>query len=116
VVSRWSGSAGIAWNILDKRLVMDGVVRFAGKRFLDQDEANRGNMMLDAYAVTDVRIGGEIENFFWSFSVQNLFNKSYIDYGLDLSYNDFFTGNPVQYFGLYPLAGRVYMARAGVRM
>ena len=29
---------------------------------------------------------GEYRHFFWAFSVQNLFNKLYFDYGLDKSF------------------------------
>jgi iron complex outermembrane receptor protein len=66
-------------------------------------------MLIPSYTVVDVRLGGEIEQFYWSLSVQNLFNKLYFDYGLDGS----FTGN--QFFSVYPLPGRVVMGRLGVR-
>jgi iron complex outermembrane receptor protein len=74
---------------------------------MDGDEANSGAMMVPAYTVVDLRLGGEIDKLFWSVSVQNVFNKLYFDYGLDTS----FPGN--QFFSVYPLQGRTYMVRAG---
>lgn len=115
LVSPWTGSAGIAWNIIDRRLVFDGVVRYAGKRYLDQDNANVGSFMLPSQTVVDVKLGGELENFFWSVSVQNLFDRKLIDYGLDFSYNDFFTGARVDSYSLYPQPGRTYMVKAGLK-
>jgi iron complex outermembrane receptor protein len=109
LVARVSGSAGVSWDIYRKYLIFDGVVRLTGKRFLDGDEANVGRMMVPGTAIIDVRLGGEIENFYWSLSVQNLFNRMYFDYGLDNS----FTGNLS--LSLYPLPGRTFMGRAGVK-
>jgi iron complex outermembrane receptor protein len=88
--------------------VLDAVARFTGKRFLDGDEANAGLMMVPATTVVDLRLGGEIDKFFWSVSVQNLFNRQYFDYGLDTS----FPGN--QFVSVYPLPGRTFMLRAGM--
>src|SRR5579885_2776258 len=82
LVSRWSGSAGISWDIIDKCLVFDGVVRAYSSRYLDQDEANKGNFILAPYSVVDVRVGGKAGAFFWSAGIQNLFNTQYIGYGL----------------------------------
>ncbi len=106
-VARRSASAGVTWDIYQKYLMFDGVVRYVGKRFMDGDEANTGAMMVPAYTVVDLRLGGEIDKFFWSVSVQNAFNKLYFDYGLDGS----FPGN--QFFSVYPLQGRTYMVRTG---
>jgi iron complex outermembrane receptor protein len=114
VVSRWASNVGLSWNILDKQLVFDGVVRYHSRRFLDQDDANVGAFMLPSQTVVDVRLGGEYKQFFWSASIQNLFDRKLLDYGLDYSYNDFFTGARVNFFSLYPLAGRTYMVRAGI--
>ncbi|MES1155859.1 MAG: TonB-dependent receptor, partial [Pseudorhodoplanes sp.] len=69
-------------------------------------EANTGTMILPAYTVVDVRIGGEVDQFFWSLSVQNLFNKLYTDYALDQGFG---------FFAFYPLPGRIVMAKAGVK-
>jgi iron complex outermembrane receptor protein len=70
-------------------------------------------MMIPSHAVFDLRIGGEIEKFFWSFAVQNLFDRKYFDYGLDASFT--FAGTTFDIFNLYPLPGRTYMAKAGIK-
>ena len=106
-VARWSGSAGASWDVYRKYLTLDVGARITGKRYADGDEANGGANMIPGYAVFDVRLGGEIDRFFWSVTVQNLFDKSYYDYALDQS----FAGN--QFVQVYPLPRRMFMVRAG---
>jgi iron complex outermembrane receptor protein len=106
-VARWSGSSGVSWDIYGKYLTFDAVARFAGKRFVDGDEVNVGATTIPATALVDARIGGQIDRFFWSLSVQNLFNRSYYEYALDTS----FPGN--LFVSVYPLPGRTVMLRAG---
>ena len=106
-VSRWSGSAGVAWEIYRKYLNFDGVVRYVGKRYADGDEANLGANLVPAYTVVDLRLGGEVDRFFWSLAVQNLFNKNYYDYALDQSSPGF------PFVSIYPLPGRIVTLRAG---
>jgi iron complex outermembrane recepter protein len=103
-VSRWSSSGGVSWDIYKKYLGFDGVVRYVGERYADGDEANLGASMIPAYAVVDVKLGGEIDRFFWSIAVQNLFNKNYYDYALDQGF---------PFVAIYPLPGRVVTLRAG---
>jgi iron complex outermembrane receptor protein len=106
-VSRWSGSAGASWDIYRKYLTVEAVARYVGKRFADGDEENAGASMIPAYTVVDLRLGGEVDRFFWSLSVQNIFNKNYYDYALDQS----FPGFP--FVSIYPLPGRIVTLRAG---
>ncbi|MDP2411065.1 MAG: TonB-dependent receptor [Pseudolabrys sp.] len=108
-VARWTGSAGASWDVYQKYLMLDVGARFVGKRYPDGDEANLGGSMIPAYALVDVRVGGEIDRFFWSFAVQNLFDKHYYDYALDQS----FAGN--QLVQTYPQPGRTFMMRAGAK-
>ena len=61
----------------------------------------------------DLRIGGEYQKFFWSLSVQNVFDVRYFDYAV--SSIDFNTLLPA--FGVYsayPLPGRTVLAKAGM--
>ena len=112
VVSRWTGNAGVSWDIWQKYLTFDGVMRYASRRYLDNDEFNHGTMFIPSHAVFDARIGGTIDKFFWSFAVQNLFDRQYFDYGIDGSFT--FGGVTSNIYNLYPLPGRTFMARAGV--
>ena len=58
--------------------------------------------MIPGTAVVDVRVGGEIDKFFWSLSVQNVFNTLYFDYAIASAFT-FGTYNA------YPLPGRTYL-------
>jgi iron complex outermembrane receptor protein len=107
LVSPWTGSAAVSWDIYQKYLVLDAVARFFSSRRMDNDEANF-QPKIPAATVVDVRIGGEIEKFFWSFAVQNVFNVQYFEYAIASAFT-FGTYNA------YPLPGRTFLARAGVK-
>lgn len=108
LVSRWSGFAGFSWNVWQRYAVYDVIVRYAGERRMDNDFANT-QKMIPAHAIVDMRIGGEIKNFFWSFTVQNVFNdENYYDYAVASSFT------PGR-FAAYPQPGRTYLLRAGAR-
>jgi iron complex outermembrane receptor protein len=112
LVSRWSGSVGVSWDVYRKYLVFDAVARFFGPRRMDNDSANL-QLLIPGQAIVDARIGGTYEKFFWSFSVQNIFDVHYYEYAV--SSIDFFTNLPnVGTFSAYPLPGRTFLAKAGV--
>jgi iron complex outermembrane receptor protein len=112
LVSRWSGSAGVSWDIYKKYVTFDAVARFFGPRRMDNDSANR-QVLIPGQTLVDVRLGGEYEKFFWSFSVQNLFDVQYFEYAV--SSIDFFTSLPVLgTYNAYPLPGRTFLAKAGM--
>lgn len=106
LVSRWSGSVGASWDVWGKWLVLDGVVRYAGSRRMDNDQANF-QPLIPAHTVVDIRAGGEIDRFSWSVSVQNLFNADYFDYSVASS-------TTYGTYNAYPQTGRTFMAKAGV--
>jgi iron complex outermembrane receptor protein len=105
LVSRWTGNVGLSWDIYQKYAVFDTVLRYMGERRMDNDQANF-QPMIPAHTTLDVRLGGEVQNFFWSVSVQNLFNVQYFDYAVASSAT-------FGRYNAYPLAGRTYMAKAG---
>jgi iron complex outermembrane receptor protein len=106
LVSPWTGSLGVSWDIYQKWLVLDAVARWFSNRRMDNDQANF-QPLIPGKTVVDVRIGGEIEKFFWSFAVQNVFNVLYFEYATASAFT-FGTYNA------YPLPGRTFMARAGM--
>lgn len=108
LISRWSGNAGVSWNIWDKWVVYDAVVRYAGPRRLDNDSANV-QPLIPAHAVVDMRIGGEVKNVIWSFAVQNVFNDLYYDYGIASTMT-------IGRYNAYPQPGRTFMARLAVTL
>lgn len=117
LVSRWSGNAGVSWDIVKKWLVFDITAKFWGERRMDNDQANV-QPLVPANATVDVKIGGAYDRFFWSAAVQNIFDVDYYDYAIASG------GSPASLFGpavpptiglynAYPQAGRTFMVTAG---
>jgi iron complex outermembrane recepter protein len=109
LVSPWTGSIGVTWNIYKRHLMFDGVVRYMGERRMDNDQANF-QPQIPAATLVDVRLGGELDQFFWAVSIENLFNEMYFDYAVA-------SANPlnVGVYNAYPLPGRTFMLRAGMK-
>ncbi|MDO9295414.1 TonB-dependent receptor [Bradyrhizobium sp.] len=105
LVSRYTASGGVAWNIWQKYLVADATVRAWSERFMDNDQANT-QRRIPANATVDFKLSGEYGHFFWSLGVNNLLNALYYDYAIASS----FTAGR---FSAYPLAGRTWMVKAG---
>lgn len=110
MVSPWTASGGLSWNIFGPQLWLDANIRYFSQRFLDGNENNAAAVyFVPATTLVDLKIGGQIDAFFWSFAVQNVFDRQYYDYGVDTS----FPGFP--FYSFYPLPGRTFMAKAGVQ-
>ncbi len=105
LISRWSGTAGASWDIWNKWAVYDVILRYAGERRLDNDLLNV-QPLIPSHAVVDMRIGGRVKNAYWSFTVQNVFNDLYYDYGIASTFT-------IGRFNAYPQPGRTFMARLG---
>jgi iron complex outermembrane receptor protein len=105
LVSRYTASGGVTWNIWQNYLVADATVRGWSERFMDNDQKNT-QRRIPADATVDFKLSGAYEHFFWSISVNNLLNALYYDYAIASSFTD---GR----FSAYPLPGRTYMVKAG---
>jgi iron complex outermembrane receptor protein len=107
LVSRWSGSAGVEWNIWERYLVLDVVAKFVGPRRMDNDQANF-QPLIPSHTLVDLGIGGEAKKAFWSVAVRNLFDVKYFDYAV---------ASPTTFgtYNAYPQPGIAYMARLGVK-
>ncbi|MHC2255446.1 iron complex outermembrane receptor protein [Bradyrhizobium embrapense] len=105
LVSRTTGNLGVTWNIWQNYLVFDATVRAWSSRIMDNDQANTQSR-IPGNATADVKLSGQVDRFFWSVSVNNLFNALYYDYAVASS----FTAGR---FSAYPLPGRTYMVKAG---
>ena len=105
LVSRVTANAGVSWNIWQKYFVADATVRYWGTRRMDNDQANT-QPLIPANATVDFKLSGEYDRFFWSLSVNNVFNALYYDYAVASTFTD---GR----FNAYPLPGRTYMVKAG---
>jgi iron complex outermembrane receptor protein len=107
VVSRYTANAGVSWNIWQSYLVFDATLRAWSSRVMDNDQANTFYRRIPADATVDLKISGAVDHFFWSFAVNNLFDRLYYDYAVASSFT------PLKY-AAYPLPGRSYLLRAGV--
>ena len=105
LVSRWTGSAGVTWDILPQLLVFDAVIRYVGDRRMDNDQANF-QPLIPAHTVVDVRLGGKVDRFNWSVAVQNLFDEQYFDYAVA-------SASTFGIYNAYPQPGRTFIVRAG---
>lgn len=106
LVSRYTANAGFTWNIWKKYLVADATYRYWSSRRMDNDQAN-AQSKIPADGTVDLKLSGEYERFFWSASVNNLFDALYYNYAVA---STFTPGR----FNAYPLPGRTYMLKAGV--
>ena len=105
LVSRYTASGGVTWNIWQNYLVFDATVRAWSERTMDNDQANT-QRRIPASATVDLKLSGAYDRFFWSLSVNNLFDAQYYDYAVA---STFTPGR----FAAYPLPGRTFMVRAG---
>jgi len=106
LVSRWTGSAGVSWDAWERYVVVDLDARYVGDRRADNDQANF-QPLIDDYTLVDLRIGGELNPVFWSFTVQNLFDETYYDYAI-ASTTTYGAAN------VYTLPGRTMIGRLGL--
>ncbi|MEH2494650.1 iron complex outermembrane receptor protein [Bradyrhizobium sp. AZCC 1678] len=105
LVSRYTAMGGVTWNIWQNYLVFDATLRAWSERTMDNDQANT-QRRIPADATVDLKLSGAYEHFFWSLSVNNLFDALYYDYAIASSFT------PGR-FSAYPLPGRTYMVKVG---
>jgi iron complex outermembrane receptor protein len=105
LVSHYTATGGVTWNIWQNYLVFDATVRAWSERTMDNDQANT-QRRIPADATVDLKLSGAYDRFFWSLSVNNLFDAQYYDYAIASSFT------PGR-FSAYPLPGRTYMVKAG---
>jgi iron complex outermembrane receptor protein len=105
LVSRYTASAGVTWNAWQKYLVVDATVRYWSSRRMDNDQPNT-QPLIPANATVDFKLSGEYDRFFWSLSVNNVFNALYYDYAIASAFTP-------DRFNAYPLPGRTFLVKAG---
>ena len=113
LVSKWTGSAGVAWDIWQKYLTLDVTLRHVGTRRMDNDQVNL-QPLIPAFNVIDLRVGGERDQFFWSFAVLNLADLKYFDYAIASPF-PFGFGSALGVYNAYPQPGRSFMVKAGMK-
>lgn len=105
LVSRYTASGGVSWNAWQKYLVVDATVRAWSSRRMDNDQPNT-QPLIPANATVDFKLSGEVGRFFWSISVNNVFNVLYYDYAIASAFTP-------DRFNAYPLPGRTFLVKAG---
>ena len=105
LVSQYTASGGVTWNIWQNYLVFDATVRAWSERVMDNDQANT-QRRIPASATVDLKLSGAYDRFFWSAGVINLFDAQYYDYAIA---STFTPGR----FAAYPLPGRTYLLKVG---
>ncbi|MGL3109393.1 TonB-dependent receptor [Bradyrhizobium sp. BR 1432] len=105
LVSRYTASAGLTWNIWQNYVVLDATARFWSERRMDNDQAGT-QKPIPANGTIDLKLSGQYERYFWSLSVNNLLKALYYDYAVASTFTD---GR----FSAYPLPGRSYLLKAG---
>ncbi|HVX99095.1 MAG TPA: TonB-dependent receptor [Pseudorhodoplanes sp.] len=108
VVSRWTANATASWNIFERYLMLDAAARFRSERYVDQDNSNTNPVKIPSYTLWDLRLSGEVDHFFWSVAVENIFDKHYFDYAIDQGAPGFV------FVPVYTLPGRTFIVKAGV--
>ncbi|MES2600669.1 MAG: TonB-dependent receptor [Pseudomonadota bacterium] len=106
LVSRVTAYGGVSWDVWQRYLVFDATVRYWGARRMDNDQRNF-QPLIPANATIDLKLSGEIDRFFWSFSVNNLLDVLTYDYAIA-------SASTYGSFNAYPLPGRTYMLKAGM--
>jgi iron complex outermembrane receptor protein len=106
LVSRYTGSAGVTWNVWQNYLVLDATLRMWSERFMDNDQSNT-QRLIPGDATIDLKLSGAVDHFYWSFAINNVLNALYYDYAIA---STFTPGR----FSAYPLPGRSYLLKAGV--
>ena len=81
LVSRYTASAGVTWNIWQNYLVVDAT-RARLERALHGQRPGQHPALIPANATVDLKLSGAYDRFFWSLSVNNLFNALYYDYAI----------------------------------
>ncbi len=106
LVSRWTGTFGASWDIWQKYVVLDAIARYSGARRFDNDQRNF-QPMIPASLFVDMKLSGEVDRFFWSLAVNNVFDRKTFDYGI---------ASAATYgtYNAYPLPGRNYVVKAGM--
>jgi iron complex outermembrane receptor protein len=106
LVSHFTASAGVTWNIWQNYLVLDATARYWSERRMANDNANV-QPVIPANATVDLKLSGVYDRYFWSASVINLFDAQYYDYAVASSFT------PGR-FSAYPLPGRTFLLKAGI--
>ena len=81
LVPREAANAGFAWSVAE-RTRLNGVLRYVGKQFYDNDQTNTFPTQMPAYVTADLKLTLAAGGTNIGFSVNNLFDKDYYTYAI----------------------------------
>jgi iron complex outermembrane receptor protein len=105
LVSRYSGSTGLSWNIWQRYAMFDATWRFWGPRRFDNDQLNQ-QPLIPSNSTIDLKLSGELDRYYWAAAITNVFSTPYYDYGVA-------SASTPGVITFYPLPGRVYTLKMG---
>lgn len=105
LVSRYSGSTGLSWNVWQRYVMFDATWRFWSSRRFDNDQLNR-QPLIPGNSTIDLKLSGELDRYYWAAAITNVFSTPYYDYGVA-------SASTPGVITFYPLPGRVYTLKAG---
>jgi len=106
LVPRNAANAGFSLQLLEGTR-LNGVARYVGRQYYDNDQTNSFPDRMPAYATTDLKLTHIVRNLSLSAAVNNLLNKHYYSYAIRNS-----AGTS---FNAYPQPGRTLLASAEYR-
>jgi len=106
LVPRNAANAGSSWQ-LHPNTRLSGVIRFVGRQYYDNDQANTFPGRMPSYATADVKLAHVVDKLSLSASINNILNKSYYSYAI--------RNGAGTSFNAYPQPGRSFLLSADYR-
>jgi iron complex outermembrane receptor protein len=106
LVPRNAANAGFSW-LLFEGTRLNGVARYVGKQYYDNDQTNSFPDRMPAYATADLKLTHVLRSLSLSLAVNNLLDKHYYSYAI--------RNGAGTSFNAYPQPGRALLASAEYR-
>jgi len=106
LVPRNAANAGFSWQLFEGTR-LNGVARYVGRQYYDNDQTNSFPDRMPAYATADLKLTHVLRSLSLSVAVSNLLDKHYYSYAI--------RNGAGTSFNAYPQAGRTLLASAEYR-
>ena len=110
VVSPWTASARVIWNIWEDSLNLSATWDWWDRKYLENDERNIFEKV-PMTSVTDIKAYGKVnlvgeENILWALQANNIFDEKYFTYGVA-------SATSANVFNAFPMPGRTFLFSVG---
>jgi len=106
LVPRNAANAGFSWQLFEGTR-LNGVARYVGRQYYDNDQTNTFPERMPAYTTADLKVTHVLRSWSLSLAVNNLLNKHYYSYAI--------RNGAGTSFNAYPQPGRTLLASAEYR-